>query len=142
MQPVNAEFLAETGRQIASLSAFLGGFAATFLGILLPVAKLSPACGLGCRCSRGGFLVIHSGSHFRDGPCPCLASRGTVRYSQANLPATGPHSHSRYVCDRYLLYSAELRIKRVDSLTATRYRYICGRIDFRGYCVAFRTMVT
>ena len=35
MQPVRAEFVSEIGRQIASLSAFLGGFAATFLGILL-----------------------------------------------------------------------------------------------------------
>lgn len=32
---MKAEFLSEIGRQIASLSAFLGGFAATFLGILL-----------------------------------------------------------------------------------------------------------
>jgi hypothetical protein len=35
MHPLNAEFLGETGRQIAFVSAFLGGFAATFLGILL-----------------------------------------------------------------------------------------------------------
>src|SRR5438876_12355744 len=35
MQPLNAECLGETGRQTAFLSAFLGGFAATFLGILL-----------------------------------------------------------------------------------------------------------
>ena len=30
-QPVNAEFVAETGRQIASLSAFLGGFAFNYV---------------------------------------------------------------------------------------------------------------
>ena len=35
---MNPEFLAEIGRQIASLSAFMGGFAATFLGILLQSA--------------------------------------------------------------------------------------------------------
>jgi len=35
MQPLNAEFLGEMGRQVAVVSAFLGGFAATFLGILL-----------------------------------------------------------------------------------------------------------
>jgi hypothetical protein len=35
MQPGRAEFISEIGKQIASLSAFLGGFAATFLGILL-----------------------------------------------------------------------------------------------------------
>jgi hypothetical protein len=34
-ESMRPEFLAEIGRQIASLSAFLGGFAATFLGILL-----------------------------------------------------------------------------------------------------------
>src|SRR5438045_1674858 len=33
--PDNAEFLGEIARQLASVSAFLGGFAATFLGILL-----------------------------------------------------------------------------------------------------------
>lgn len=33
--PNNAEFLGEIARQLASVSAFLGGFAATFLGILL-----------------------------------------------------------------------------------------------------------
>ena len=30
--PDNAEFLGEIARQLASVSAFLGGFAATFLG--------------------------------------------------------------------------------------------------------------
>ena len=35
MQPGRVEFISEIGRQIAALSAFLGGFAATFLGILL-----------------------------------------------------------------------------------------------------------
>src|SRR5450432_590444 len=35
MKPTNAEFIGEIARQIASVSAFLGGFAATFLGILL-----------------------------------------------------------------------------------------------------------
>ena len=35
MQAINAEYLAEIGRQIAFLSAFLGGFSASFLGILL-----------------------------------------------------------------------------------------------------------
>ncbi|MGH8093278.1 MAG: hypothetical protein ACREIF_07395 [Chthoniobacterales bacterium] len=35
IEPVKAEFFSEIGRQIGFLSAFLGGFAATFLGILL-----------------------------------------------------------------------------------------------------------
>src|ERR1043166_6918411 len=35
MHPQNPEFLGEAGTQIAFLSAFLGGFAATFLGVLL-----------------------------------------------------------------------------------------------------------
>src|SRR5881275_1248431 len=38
MQSLKPEFVSEIGRQIASLSAFLGGFAATFLGILLQSA--------------------------------------------------------------------------------------------------------
>ena len=35
MQPNEANFIGEIARQLASVSAFLGGFAATFLGILL-----------------------------------------------------------------------------------------------------------
>src|ERR1051325_11698592 len=35
MHPQNPEFLGEAGRQIAFLSAFLGGFAATFLGLVV-----------------------------------------------------------------------------------------------------------
>ena len=35
MKPVDADFIGEIARQLASVSAFLGGFAATFLGILL-----------------------------------------------------------------------------------------------------------
>ena len=35
MKTVDAEFIGEIARQLASVSAFLGGFAATFLGILL-----------------------------------------------------------------------------------------------------------
>jgi hypothetical protein len=35
MKPGDAQFFGEIARQLASVSAFLGGFAATFLGILL-----------------------------------------------------------------------------------------------------------
>jgi hypothetical protein len=35
MQPLAPEYLSEIGRQLATLSAFLGGFAAAFLGTLL-----------------------------------------------------------------------------------------------------------
>jgi hypothetical protein len=35
MRPIDSEFIGEIARQLASVSAFLGGFAATFLGILL-----------------------------------------------------------------------------------------------------------
>src|SRR5437016_7464372 len=35
MKPVDADFIGEIARQLAAVSAFLGGFAATFLGILL-----------------------------------------------------------------------------------------------------------
>jgi hypothetical protein len=43
--PVKPEFVAEIGRQIAALSAFLGGFAATFLGILLQSSSSRRAVG-------------------------------------------------------------------------------------------------
>src|SRR3954470_20007781 len=44
--PVKPEFVAEIGRQIAALSAFLGGFAATFLGILLQSSSSRRQVGL------------------------------------------------------------------------------------------------
>jgi hypothetical protein len=66
MQPMNAEFLAETGRQIASLSAFLGGFAATFLGILLQSTDsrrhVSWAAGAAAVASASFILAVISGT--------------------------------------------------------------------------------
>jgi len=66
MQPVNAEFLAETGRQIASLNAFLGGFAATFFGILLqsPNSRrhVGWAAGAAAVASASFILAVISGT--------------------------------------------------------------------------------
>ena len=66
VQPVNAEFVAETGRQIASLSAFLGGFAATFLGILLqsPNSRrhVGWAAGAAAVASASFILAVISGT--------------------------------------------------------------------------------
>ena len=66
LQPVNAEFVAETGRQIASLSAFLGGFAATFLGILLqsPNSRrhVGWAAGAAAVASASFILAVISGT--------------------------------------------------------------------------------
>jgi hypothetical protein len=66
MQPINAEFLAETGKQIASLSAFLGGFAATFLGILLqsPNSRrhVGWAAGAAAVASAAFILAVISGT--------------------------------------------------------------------------------
>jgi len=66
MQPVNAEFLAETGRQIASLSAFLGGFAATFFGILLQSPnsrrRVGWAAGAAAVASASFILAVISGT--------------------------------------------------------------------------------
>jgi len=55
MQPVKAEFMSEIGRQIAFLSAFLGGFAATRYHV--PDRLLQSVGGDSCRhyrvkCSR------------------------------------------------------------------------------------------
>jgi hypothetical protein len=65
-QPLNVEFLAEIGRQIASLSAFLGGFAATFLGILLqsPSARrhVGWAAGAAAVASASFILAVISGT--------------------------------------------------------------------------------
>ena len=61
-----AEFIAETGRQIASLSAFLGGFAATFLGILLqsPNSRrhVGWAAGAAAVASASFILAVISGT--------------------------------------------------------------------------------
>src|ERR1043166_2836344 len=66
MQPLNAEFLGEMGRQIAFLSAFLGGFAATFLGILLqsPNSRrhVGWAAGAAAVASASFILAVISGS--------------------------------------------------------------------------------
>ena len=66
MQPVNTEFLAETGRQIASLSAFLGGFAATFFGILLQLPNsrrhVGWAAGAAAVASASFILAVISGT--------------------------------------------------------------------------------
>src|SRR6188768_269018 len=66
MEPINAEFLAETGRQIAFVSAFLGGFAATFLGILLqsPNSRkhVGWAAGAAAVASASFILAVISGT--------------------------------------------------------------------------------
>ena len=66
MQSVNAEFLAETGRQIASLSAFLGGFAAAFFGILLQLPDsrrhVGWAAGAAAVASASFILAVISGT--------------------------------------------------------------------------------
>jgi hypothetical protein len=66
MHPLNAEFLGETGRQIAFVSAFLGGFAATFLGILLqsPNSRrhVGWAAGAAAVASASFILAVVAGS--------------------------------------------------------------------------------
>jgi hypothetical protein len=66
MHPLNPEFLGEMGRQIAFLSAFLGGFAATFLGILLqsPNSRrhVGWAAGAAAVASASFILAVVAGS--------------------------------------------------------------------------------
>src|SRR5437868_15289306 len=66
MQPLNAEFLGETGRQFAFLSAFLGGFAATFLGILLqsnnPRRHVGWAAGAAAVASASFIIAVIAGT--------------------------------------------------------------------------------
>jgi len=60
------EFISETGRQIASLSAFMGGFAATFLGILLqsssPRRHVGWAAGAAAVASASFILAVIAGT--------------------------------------------------------------------------------
>ena len=66
MHPLKAEFLGEAARQIAFVSAFLGGFAATFLGILLqsPNSRrhVGWAAGAAAVASASFILAVVSGS--------------------------------------------------------------------------------
>jgi hypothetical protein len=66
MHPQNPEFLGEAGRQIAFLSAFLGGFAATFLGVLLqsPNSRrhVGWAAGAAAVASASFIVAVMSGS--------------------------------------------------------------------------------
>jgi hypothetical protein len=66
MHSLNSEFLGEAGRQIAFVSAFLGGFAATFLGILLqsPNSRrhVGWAAGAAAVASASFILAVVSGS--------------------------------------------------------------------------------
>ena len=63
---MRAEFLSEIGRQIASLSAFLGGFAATFLGILLqsssPRRHVGWAAGAAAVASASFMIAVIAGT--------------------------------------------------------------------------------
>ena len=66
MHPLKPEFLGEAGRQIAFVSAFLGGFAATFLGILLqsPNSRrhVGWAAGAAAVASASFILAVISGT--------------------------------------------------------------------------------
>src|SRR5215510_780597 len=66
MEAVRAEYLAEIGKQIAFLSAFLGGFAASFLGILLqsPNSRryVGWAAGAAAVASASFILAVISGT--------------------------------------------------------------------------------
>jgi hypothetical protein len=64
--PANPEFIGEIARQLASVSAFLGGFAATFLGILLqsnsPSRPVAWAAGAASVASAAFMLAVIAGT--------------------------------------------------------------------------------
>src|SRR3954466_15364898 len=66
MQSLKPEFVSEIGRQIASLSAFLVGFAATFLGILLQSAdsrrRVGWAAGAAAVASASFIIAVIAGT--------------------------------------------------------------------------------
>src|SRR3982750_1008964 len=66
MKPGEAEFIAEIARQLAAVSAFLGGFAATFLGILLqsssPRRHVGWAAGAAAVASASFILAVIAGT--------------------------------------------------------------------------------
>jgi hypothetical protein len=64
--PVNGEFVGEIARQLTSVSAFLGGFAATFLGILLqsqsPRRHVGWAAGAAAVASASFMIAVIAGT--------------------------------------------------------------------------------
>lgn len=66
MKPSDAEFFGEIARQLASVSAFLGGFAATFLGILLqsnsPRRHVGWAAGAAAVASASFMIAVITGT--------------------------------------------------------------------------------
>src|SRR5690348_2698015 len=103
MQPASAEFLAETGMQIASLSAFLGGFAATFFGILLQSSNsrrhVGWAAGAAAVASASFILAVISGNYSGT----CAAPWSATWRGKANLHTTGPDAHTDCIYLRDLL---------------------------------------
>lgn len=60
MQTLAADYIAELGRQLATLSAFLGGFAAAYLATLLGADRSSRVVGAaaaGAAIAAGAFIV-------------------------------------------------------------------------------------
>ncbi|MFL6515256.1 MAG: hypothetical protein ACJ8M1_09570 [Chthoniobacterales bacterium] len=66
MKPGDLEFYGELARQLASVSAFLGGFAATFLGILLqsqsPRRHVGLAAGAAAVASASFMIAVIAGT--------------------------------------------------------------------------------
>ncbi|HEX8280476.1 MAG TPA: hypothetical protein VF551_03790 [Chthoniobacterales bacterium] len=66
MNPDNGQFLGEIATQLASVSAFLGGFAATFLGILLqsnsPRRHVGWASGAAAIASASFMIAVITGT--------------------------------------------------------------------------------
>jgi hypothetical protein len=66
MKPGDLEFYGELARQLASVSAFLGGFAATFLGILLqsqsPRRHVGWAAGAAAVASASFMIAVIAGT--------------------------------------------------------------------------------
>src|SRR3954471_5224591 len=66
MKPVDPEFYGELAKQLASVSAFLGGFAATFLGILLqsqnPRRHVGWAAGVAAVASASFMISVIAGT--------------------------------------------------------------------------------
>lgn len=64
--PNNAEFIGEVARDLAEVSAFLGGFAATFLGILLqsqsPRRHVGWAAGAAAVASASFMIAVIAGT--------------------------------------------------------------------------------
>jgi hypothetical protein len=140
--PDNAEFIAEIARQLAAVSAFLGGFAATFLGILLqshsPRRHVGWAAGAAAVASASFMIAVIAGTLVALVANPS-APKG---FATPEFLALGAPSSADLLRPWNLYEPAKPRFERLDSFPFIRFNHIHGCTALRGNCLDFRAALT